>query len=176
MTSTENNNSTNNNVTTVRAVSRDLFSATIGSVCCCYVGQPFDTVKVRMQTSPDLFSSVVGSTTSIIRNEGIPALWKGAVPTAGGMVLENCMAFGVNEALKRTFPTDPAKKALGGPPDLIQPFIMVGSRFLFLDVLPLVFWFLLSGTLYGMGGPCVRNRNTGGIGVVLCVFVSPQYF
>jgi hypothetical protein len=115
------------NVTTVRAVSRDLFSATIGSVCCCYVGQPFDTVKVRMQTSPDLFSSVVGSTTSIIRNEGIPALWKGAVPTAGGMVLENCMAFGVNAALKRAFPTDPAQKALGGPPDLFQPFVMVGS-------------------------------------------------
>lgn len=26
-----------------RAVTRDIFSATIGSVCCCYVGQPFDT-------------------------------------------------------------------------------------------------------------------------------------
>jgi hypothetical protein len=26
-----------------RAVTRDVFSATIGSVCCCYVGQPFDT-------------------------------------------------------------------------------------------------------------------------------------
>jgi hypothetical protein len=30
-----------------RAVTRDIFSATIGSVCCCYVGQPFDTTKVR---------------------------------------------------------------------------------------------------------------------------------
>lgn len=116
---------TSENVTSVRAVSRDLFSATIGSVCCCYVGQPFDTVKVRMQTSPDVYNSVVGSTTSIIRNEGIPALWKGAVPTAGGMVLENCMAFGVNEALKRAFPNDPEKKAQGGPPDLFKPFLMV---------------------------------------------------
>ena len=35
-----------------RAVTRDIFSATIGSVFCCYTGQPFDTVKVRMQT-PD---------------------------------------------------------------------------------------------------------------------------
>lgn len=26
-----------------RAVTRDVFSASIGSVCCCYVGQPFDT-------------------------------------------------------------------------------------------------------------------------------------
>lgn len=52
-----------------RAVSRDLFSATIGSICCCYVGQPFDTVKVRMQTRPDEFTHVLQSSTSILRNE-----------------------------------------------------------------------------------------------------------
>ena len=111
-------------VTDTRAITRDLFSATIGSICCCYVGQPFDTVKVRMQTRPDQFNTVVGSTTSIIKNEGITALWKGAVPTAGGMVLENCMAFGVNEALKRAFPDDPTKVNDGGPPDLLKPFAM----------------------------------------------------
>lgn len=108
-----------------RAVTRDLFSASIGSVCCCYVGQPFDTVKVRMQTSPDQFSSVVGSTTQILRNEGITAFWKGALPTSGGMILENCMAFGVNEALKRAFPdakNDGAAKE--GPPSLWKPFAM----------------------------------------------------
>ncbi len=57
------------NVLEPRAVTRDLFSATIGSIACCYVGQPFDTVKVRMQTNPDQFSGVVSSTTSILRNE-----------------------------------------------------------------------------------------------------------
>ena len=108
-----------------RAVTRDLFSASIGSVACCYVGQPFDTVKVRMQTSPDQFSSVVGSTTQILRNEGIAAFWKGAVPTSGGMILENCMAFGVNEALKRAFPdTDNQSAAQEGPPSLWKPFAM----------------------------------------------------
>ena len=56
-------------VTDARAVSRDLFSATIGSVFCAYVGQPFDTVKVRMQTNPDLYSGVVSSTSGIMRNE-----------------------------------------------------------------------------------------------------------
>jgi len=111
-------------VTDARAVSRDLFSASIGSVACAYVGQPFDTVKVRMQTNPDLYSGVVTSTSGIIRNEGIAALWKGAVPTASGMILENCMAFGVNEALKRAFPDDPATKAQGGPPNLSKPFVM----------------------------------------------------
>jgi hypothetical protein len=56
-------------VADTRAISRDLFSATIGSVFCAYVGQPFDTVKVRMQTNPDHYTGVVTSTTGIIRNE-----------------------------------------------------------------------------------------------------------
>lgn len=115
----------NTDVLEPRAVTRDLFSAAIGSVCCCYVGQPFDTVKVRMQTSPDQFSSVIGSTRQILSNEGITAFWKGALPTSGGMVLENCMAFGVNEALKRAFPDTENNGALQeGPPSLWKPFAM----------------------------------------------------
>lgn len=52
-----------------RAISRDVFSATLGSVCCCYTGQPLDTIKVRMQTNPERFSGVVSTTTSIFKNE-----------------------------------------------------------------------------------------------------------
>ena len=79
-----------------------------------------------MQTNPDQFSGVFQSTTSILRNEGVAAFWKGAVPTAGGMVLENCMAFGVNEALKRAFPDDPkdTDTSVEGPPSLVKPFAM----------------------------------------------------
>ncbi len=116
----------NTDVLEPRAVTRDLFSAAIGSVACCYVGQPFDTVKVRMQTSPDQFSTVFGSTSQILRNEGISAFWKGAIPTSGGMILENCMAFGVNEALKRAFPDTEKDSASQqeGPPSLWKPFAM----------------------------------------------------
>ena len=109
-----------------RDVTRDIFSASIGSVACCYTGQPFDTVKVRMQTNPIAYPSVVFTTRSIISNEGFAAFWKGAVPTAMGMVAENAMAFGVNEALKRTFPDD-AKEDPTKRPDLIRPFLMVCS-------------------------------------------------
>ena len=41
------------------------------------------------------------------------------------MALENAMAFGVNEALKRAFPDDPATKNMDGPPNLAKPFLMV---------------------------------------------------
>ena len=107
-----------------RDVTRDIFSASIGSVACCYTGQPFDTVKVRMQTNPTAFPSVSFTTKSIMTNEGASALWKGAVPTSLGMVAENAMAFGVNEALKRAFPDD-AKEDPTKRPDLVKPFLMV---------------------------------------------------
>lgn len=94
------------------------------SLCNLWQGQPFDTVKVRMQTRPDEFSGVISSTMKIINHEGISALWKGAVPTAGGMVLENCMAFGINEGLKRAFPDDPTTNDNNSPPNILKPFLM----------------------------------------------------
>jgi len=108
-----------------RAVTRDIFSATIGSVFCCYTGQPFDTVKVRMQTNPAVYSGIFRTVTKTSSEEGIRAFWKGAVPTAMGMALENAMAFGVNEALKRAFP-DPNKGSAdpNERPDLSRPFLM----------------------------------------------------
>ena len=109
-----------------RAVTRDLYSATIGSVFCCYTGQPFDTVKVRMQTNPGVYSGIFRTVAKTSSEEGVRAFWKGAVPTAMGMALENAMAFGVNEALKRAFP-DPNKGSGADSearPDLSRPFMM----------------------------------------------------
>jgi len=106
-----------------RDVSKDVFSATIGSICCCYTGQPLDTLKVRMQTSPTLYTGVLQASKKTIVEEGITALWKGAVPTAMGMAAENAMAFGVNEALKRAF-HDPIDQDPNHQPDLVKPFAM----------------------------------------------------
>lgn len=75
-----------------------------------------------MQTNPAQFSGVLSSVQSILKQEGVPAFWKGSVPTAMGMAAENAMAFGVNAALKRAFP-DPDKEQ-GGPPSLLRPFLM----------------------------------------------------
>ncbi len=79
-----------------------------------------------MQTRPDEFSGVISSTMKIINNEGVSALWKGAVPTAGGMILENCMAFGINEGLKRAFPDDPSGYDENAPPSILKPFLIGG--------------------------------------------------
>ena len=81
-----------------------------------------------MQTRPDLFTGIYSASASMLSNEGIASFWKGAVPTAGGMVLENCMAFGVNEALKRTFPDGEGGSNEGGTPNLLKPFLMVSDQ------------------------------------------------
>jgi len=97
-------------------ISRDVSSATFGSFLCAYTGQPFDTVKVRLQSellqpltssskSPKIKQGTnpFAMTAKIVKQEGISALWKGVVPTGMGMVLENACAFAVNEQLKRFF-------------------------------------------------------------------------
>lgn len=112
-----------NSILNRREVSRDIFSATIGSICCCYTGQPLDTLKVRMQTSPNVYTGILQATKKTVGEEGVAALWKGAVPTSMGMAAENAMAFGVNEALKRAFP-DPGAEDPHKRPDLLRPFIM----------------------------------------------------
>jgi Mitochondrial carrier protein len=83
-----------------------------------------------MQTNPAIFSGVLSTVSSIWRNEGITAFWKGSIPTAAGMVAENSMAFGVNAALKRAFP-DPTiynaherQQQEQQMPSLGRPFIM----------------------------------------------------
>jgi len=79
--------------------------------------------QVRMQTNPRDFSGVMPSVASILKNEGVAAFWKGAVPTAAGMAAENVMAFGVNNALKRAFPNDEGDGDNGGV-HLAKPFAM----------------------------------------------------
>jgi solute carrier family 25 ornithine transporter 2/15 len=68
MSDTPNSND-NADVLEPRAVTRDLFSASIGSILCAYTGQPLDTVKVKQQTNPEQFTSVLSTTSQIFQNE-----------------------------------------------------------------------------------------------------------
>ncbi|GAB5029414.1 mitochondrial ornithine transporter 1-like isoform x1 [Nannochloropsis oceanica] len=80
---------------------KDVLSSIVGSAMCVYTGQPFDTVKVRMQARPDAFMSPIQCFMTTFREEGLRALWKGSVPALVGAVSENAVAFSVNQQLKR---------------------------------------------------------------------------
>lgn len=72
----------------------------LGGVCQTYVGQPFDTVKVRMQTATEK-RGFFRTGLFTVRHEGVRGLYHGTTPALVFGLLENTIAFGVNEQLKR---------------------------------------------------------------------------
>lgn len=65
-------------------------------------GQPFDTIKTRMQTAPrGFYSGFVDCTLKTIRTDGLRALYSGSAPAMTRAVGENMVAFTVNESLKK---------------------------------------------------------------------------
>jgi hypothetical protein len=85
-------------------VLRDIASSVFGTAACVYTGQPFDTIKVRLQCVPsDAQGGALKCFTNTIQKEGFMALWRGSIPAFTGQLGENMMAFGVNGLLNRIF-------------------------------------------------------------------------
>ena len=83
---------------------KDFVASVIGSTVCVYTGQPFDTIKVRLQTAgAGEFTGAFDSISKVIKQEGVMRLWAGSIPALTGAVSENAMAFTLNGALKRVF-------------------------------------------------------------------------
>lgn len=69
----------------------DLLAGAIGGAPCVYVGQPFDTVKTRLQTRPDAYAGMWNCLRRTVRGEGVTALWKGTSPALFVSVMENAV-------------------------------------------------------------------------------------
>ena len=90
---------------------KEAFAGGIGAICCAYSGNPFDVVKVRLQTQPSQGECVAGvfytgpidCLRKIIRNEGLFALWKGVTPSLGSALLENAVVFSTVGAIRRLY-------------------------------------------------------------------------
>eukprot|EP01031_Cornospumella_fuschlensis_P007134 gene7134-8851_t len=82
----------------------DVLASVVGSFACTYTGQPFDTLKVRMQVQPADYRGISSSIVKIVRAEGLPVLWKGATPAFLGALTENAVAFAINGLLTRALP------------------------------------------------------------------------
>ena len=61
---------------------------------CVYVGQPFDVVKTRIQTRPDVYAGVLDCFRQTLRQEGVRAYWKGATAAAVSAMTENSVVRG----------------------------------------------------------------------------------
>jgi len=85
----------------VLEASKDIFASVVGSGACVYIGQPFDTIKVRMQVNPAEYNSALQSLKRTVTNEAVSSLWRGSIPAFVGALSENAVAFGINGTLKR---------------------------------------------------------------------------
>lgn len=83
-------------------VLKDIFAGTMGGVAQVLVGQPFDTTKVRLQTSKTKIG-VVEVVQNLLRNEGPLAFYKGMLTPLLGVGVCVSVQFGVNESMKRFF-------------------------------------------------------------------------
>ena len=85
---------------------RETFAGGAGAFCCAYSGNPFDVVKVRLQTqgvSETLYAGPIDCIRKIYTNEGIFAFWKGVTPALSSALIENSVLFTANGIIKRLY-------------------------------------------------------------------------
>ncbi|KAH7157119.1 mitochondrial carrier domain-containing protein [Dactylonectria macrodidyma] len=79
---------------------KDLFSGAVGGIAQVLIGQPFDIVKVRLQTSSQ-YSGALEAAASIYRNEGALAFYKGTLTPLIGIGACVSVQFGAFHKARR---------------------------------------------------------------------------
>ncbi|KAJ7143415.1 mitochondrial carrier domain-containing protein [Mycena crocata] len=94
---------------------KDLTAGTAGGIAQVLVGQPFDIVKVRMQTaSKGTYTGMMHCATGILKNEGPLAFYKGTLTPLLGIGVCVSIQFGALEYAKRHFSARNFAKGTGG--------------------------------------------------------------
>ncbi|CAE6406972.1 unnamed protein product [Rhizoctonia solani] len=95
---------------------KDLTAGTVGGIGQVLVGQPFDIVKVRMQTSPPgTYKGMIDCATGILKNEGPLSFYKGTLTPLLGIGVCVSIQFAALEGVKRAFADMNRKNRVGGP-------------------------------------------------------------
>jgi solute carrier family 25 carnitine/acylcarnitine transporter 20/29 len=81
----------------------DFISGSAAGIVQVLLGQPFDIVKVRLQTQGDLYKTPLNCFKSILKNEGPSAFYKGTLSPLLGISFCVAVQFGSNEAAKNYF-------------------------------------------------------------------------
>ncbi|KAH0609486.1 uncharacterized protein H6S33_012972 [Morchella sextelata] len=80
---------------------KDLFAGAVGGIAQVLIGQPFDIVKVRLQTTSQ-YSNALDAATQIYKNEGALAFYKGTLTPLVGIGACVSIQFGAfHEARRR---------------------------------------------------------------------------
>ncbi|XP_022349431.1 mitochondrial ornithine transporter 2 [Enhydra lutris kenyoni] len=71
----------------------DLTAGAVGGMACVLTGQPFDTVKVKMQTFPGLYKGLADCCLKTYSQVGLRGFYKGTGPALMAYVAENSVLF-----------------------------------------------------------------------------------
>jgi len=83
-------------------VAIDFIAGSVGAATSVYVGQPLDTLKVKMQTFPDLYPNLKTCFTRTLQNEGVVrGLYAGTVPSLVANIAENSILFAAYGACQK---------------------------------------------------------------------------
>lgn len=78
----------------IKDMAIDFVAGSLGGIGSVYVGQPLDTVKVKMQTFPALYKGMVDCFRQTLMKEGVArGLYAGTVPAIAANVAENSVLF-----------------------------------------------------------------------------------
>ncbi|KAG9676145.1 hypothetical protein KCU99_g4207, partial [Aureobasidium melanogenum] len=91
-----------------RAV-KDLFAGAVGGIAQVLIGQPFDIVKVRLQTTSQ-YSGAADAASKILKNEGASAFYKGTLTPLIGIGACVSVQFGAFHYARRSFERQNAEK------------------------------------------------------------------
>ncbi|CAG7723868.1 unnamed protein product [Allacma fusca] len=105
----------------------DLISGTAGGIASVYVGQPGDTIKVKMQTFPRIYSKgMVDCFMETLRKDGIRrGLYAGTTPALVANVAENSILFAAYGVCQKTVAV-----CFSQPLDNMNPFYNAIAGFL----------------------------------------------
>ena len=78
----------------VRESAVDLFSGSAGGTAVVLVGQPMDTIKVKMQTFGHMYSGIANCFVRTVRTDGVfRGLYAGTTPALVAYISENSVLF-----------------------------------------------------------------------------------
>ncbi len=71
----------------------DIVSGGLGGLACVLAGQPLDTIKVKMQTYPGMYSSTFQALRTTLVEEKLRGFYAGSAPAIFSNIAENAVLF-----------------------------------------------------------------------------------
>jgi len=105
---------------------KDLFSGAVGGIAQVLIGQPFDIIKVRLQTTSD-YKGAADCATQILKKEGPSAFYKGTLTPLIGIGACVSVQFGAYNYARRAFESQNATAVPGGKPMSYSQYYLSGA-------------------------------------------------